>query len=92
MKLSFQCAQTGQQKSSFVNAIYNGKSGIKPIEGIDVSSLTTKIAGQVLDFRPEDYFEKKNLEEWNGLPNLLQQQPKCLSWELLQYASTLYGE
>ncbi len=38
-----------------------GKSGIGPVERFDVSSLSTRIAGEVRDFEPLAYIEKKEL-------------------------------
>lgn len=49
----------GKDKDTFWNNLMAGKSGITPIEGFDVSAYTTRIAGQVHDFNPEDYVERK---------------------------------
>ncbi|WP_322903834.1 beta-ketoacyl-ACP synthase II [Paenibacillus campi] len=49
----------GKDKDTFWNNLMAGKSGITPIEGFDVSAYTTRIAGQVHDFNPEDYMERK---------------------------------
>ncbi|MFD1888442.1 beta-ketoacyl-ACP synthase II [Paenibacillus wenxiniae] len=49
----------GKDKDTFWNNLMAGKSGITPIEGFDVSAYTTRIAGQVHDFNPEDYLERK---------------------------------
>ena len=38
-----------------------GQHGIAPITGIDVSDIPVKVAGQVKDFDPLQYFEKKEL-------------------------------
>ena len=41
--------------------IKSGVSGIDTIKKMDVSRFETKIAGEVLDFEPLDFFEKKEL-------------------------------
>ena len=38
-----------------------GQHGIAPITGMDVSDIPVKVAGQVKDFDPLQYFEKKEL-------------------------------
>ena len=50
---------TGTEKSW--ENIKNGISGIDLISKIDVSKFETKIAGEVRDFEPLDFFEKKEL-------------------------------
>jgi len=42
------------------DALCKGKSRITKIEKFDISDYPTKIAGCVLDFKPEDYIEKKD--------------------------------
>lgn len=49
----------GIGKENFWNALKEGKSGIKKITSFDTSDLPVKIAGEVPDFRPEDYIEDK---------------------------------
>ena len=36
-----------------------GRSGVSPVEDFDCSAIATRIAAQVKDFRPEDYFDRK---------------------------------
>jgi 3-oxoacyl-[acyl-carrier-protein] synthase II len=38
-----------------------GKSGIAPITRFDASNMNTKIAGEVKNFKPEDYVSRKDL-------------------------------
>lgn len=43
------------------DSLVAGKHGIAPIEGMDVSDIPVKVAGQVKNFDPLQYFEKKEL-------------------------------
>lgn len=43
------------------DAVINGRSGIGPITKFDASSLTTRIAGEVTGFDPDDYLDKKEV-------------------------------
>ncbi len=43
------------------DALVAGKHGIAPITGIDTSDLPVKVAGQVKNFDPLQYFDKKEL-------------------------------
>lgn len=43
----------------FWESLMAGKSGIGPITHFDPSEYTTRIAGEVKDFAPEDYLDKK---------------------------------
>jgi 3-oxoacyl-[acyl-carrier-protein] synthase II len=51
----------GTGLSKFWAGLSGGKSGIGPVERFDVSSLSTRIAGEVRDFEPLAYIEKKEL-------------------------------
>ena len=44
-------------------AICQSKSGIAPITRFDTSDFTSKIAGEVKDFNPEDYMDKKEIKK-----------------------------
>lgn len=46
-------------------AVCSGKSGIRPIEKFDVSSYSCQIAGQVTDFRSEDFMDKQQLRRFD---------------------------
>jgi 3-oxoacyl-[acyl-carrier-protein] synthase II len=50
----------GHDLETFWGNLMAGKSGISPIESFDVSQYTTRFAGEIKDFNPEDYFEKKD--------------------------------
>ena len=43
------------------SALVAGKSGITPITKFDASEMTTKIAGEVKNFKPEDYVSRKDV-------------------------------
>ncbi len=47
----------GTQK--FWNAIKEGKSGIDQVSRIDYTKYTTQVAGEIRDFEPEQYIDKK---------------------------------
>lgn len=55
-------ASNGIGKENFAEALSTGKSGVKPIENLDTNGLDSRIAGQVLDFNPECYLEKKEIK------------------------------
>src|SRR5713101_1583697 len=48
----------GQDNASFWEALQAGRSGIKPIQAFDVSSLPVRIAGEVRPFDARNYVEK----------------------------------
>jgi 3-oxoacyl-[acyl-carrier-protein] synthase II len=50
---------TGVEKSW--DALVNGRSGVGPITLFDASRLDCRIAGEVTDFRPEEYIDKREL-------------------------------
>jgi 3-oxoacyl-(acyl-carrier-protein) synthase len=53
----------GLDVASSWEAIINGKSGIAPITHFDAAEYAVRIAGEVKDFVPENYIEKKRVRE-----------------------------
>lgn len=49
----------GTGKEVFWDSLMNGKSGISTISRFDPSELTTRVAGEVRDFDPLNYLDKK---------------------------------
>lgn len=49
----------GIGKEKFWNSLLEGKSGIGKITAFDPSSINCHIAGEVKDFSPEDFIDKK---------------------------------
>ncbi|MCX7705592.1 MAG: beta-ketoacyl-[acyl-carrier-protein] synthase family protein [bacterium] len=52
-------APNGIGKEAFWDALEKGKSGIKKISMFDPSNLPCQIAGEIPEFRPEDYVDRK---------------------------------
>ena len=52
-------APNGIGKDNYWNAIISGESGIKEISSFDTSQYPTKIGGEVTDFNPSNYMEKR---------------------------------
>jgi 3-oxoacyl-[acyl-carrier-protein] synthase II len=50
----------GNDRDTFWNAIVQGKSGIGPITLFDASDYGCRVAGEVKNFNPEDYMDKKD--------------------------------
>ena len=51
----------GVGKENFWSALLEGKSKIRTIRSFDASSYSSQIAGEVLDFRAEDYISDTEL-------------------------------
>ena len=54
---------TGVQKNW--EALCTGKSGIKRIEKFDPSPFTTQIAGEIVDFKAEDFLDKQSIRRFD---------------------------
>lgn len=48
--------------NKFWNSLISGKSGIDKITAFNAEDLPSKIAGEVRDFNPEDYIDRKELK------------------------------
>jgi 3-oxoacyl-[acyl-carrier-protein] synthase II len=51
----------GNNVPAFEAGLAAGVSGVGPISRFDASSVSCRIAGEVKDFNPEDYFEKRDV-------------------------------
>lgn len=51
--------------------IIAGKSGVGPLTRLDSTQFPAKVAAEVKDFSIEEFVEKKKLEKWTALLNLL---------------------
>lgn len=49
----------GNSVDTFWNSLITGQSGIGYIEGFDTSAFTTRIGGQIRNFDPEQFMDKK---------------------------------
>jgi 3-oxoacyl-[acyl-carrier-protein] synthase II len=49
----------GLEKGVFWEALYNSRSGVRPITAFDPSSLPCRIAGQIIGFDAKNYVDKK---------------------------------
>lgn len=52
---------TGVEKTW--NALIEGKTGIDSIKSFDTTDFPSKVAGEVKDFNPEDYIDKKEIKK-----------------------------
>lgn len=51
----------GTGKAKFWNNLVNGISGIGQVTRFDASGFTTRVAGEVKNFNPEEYLDKKDV-------------------------------
>lgn len=49
----------GKDAATFWSSLARGQSGVRAIQGVDVSGLPVRIAGQIVDFDAKGYIEKK---------------------------------
>ena len=64
-------APNGIGKEAFWEALKEGRSGIKPIKRFDTSEFKCKMAGEIQDFRPEDFLGIKGLRDLERTSRLL---------------------
>lgn len=55
----------GNNIPDFWDALINGRSGIAPITRFDVTDYKMKVAGEVKNFDPEDFIDKKEAKRMN---------------------------
>ncbi len=53
----------GSDKVEFWNNLYSGKSGISAVKSFDVSQYPCRIAGEIIDFDPTLYMEKREAKK-----------------------------
>jgi 3-oxoacyl-(acyl-carrier-protein) synthase len=51
----------GSDLVTFWDNLKNGVSGIKPVDAFDASAYDCRIAGQVRDFDPKEYFANRKM-------------------------------
>lgn len=61
----------GIGKDAFIEAIFKGASGIKPITLFDTSSFKVKTAGEIKDFTPQDFLGTKGLRSLDRSTKLI---------------------
>jgi 3-oxoacyl-[acyl-carrier-protein] synthase II len=54
---------TGRNAEEFLQSLKNGKTGIGPITLFDTSKYPCKIGAEIRDYRPEEFFKKKELKK-----------------------------
>jgi len=64
-------APNGIGKEKFWDALKEGRSGIKPIKRFDTKALKCSQAGEIQDFKPEDFLGKKGLRDLDRSSRLL---------------------
>ncbi len=55
----------GNDPDTYINNLLQGKSGIKKISGFDPSDLAVQIAGEITEFDPFEYVDKKFLRRYD---------------------------
>ena len=61
----------GTGRNNYWDAIFQGKSGFRPITVFDASSFTVSLAGEIPDFDPITFLGKKGLRELDRSTRLL---------------------
>jgi 3-oxoacyl-[acyl-carrier-protein] synthase II len=64
-------APNGIGKETFWDALKEGRSGIKPVKRFDTKVLKCHQAGEIQDFKPEDFLGKKGLRDLDRSSRLL---------------------
>jgi 3-oxoacyl-[acyl-carrier-protein] synthase II len=53
----------GNSRTEFWNAVIEGKSGIRRIQSFDPTGHKSQVASEILNYKPEDYFDRKELRK-----------------------------
>lgn len=64
-------ASNGIGKENFWHALKNGKSGIRPISLFDTSTTRAKTAGEITDFKAEEFLGEKGLRTFDRATRLI---------------------
>jgi 3-oxoacyl-[acyl-carrier-protein] synthase II len=64
-------APNGIGKEQFWHALKEGRSGIKPVKRFDTNSFECKLAGEINDFKPENFLGNKGLRDLDRTSRLL---------------------
>ncbi len=72
-------APNGSDTESFWNSVLNGVSGIRRISSFDPSGYPCQIAGEVVDFKPEEFLDERTLRRTGRLVHL-GVASACLAW------------
>jgi 3-oxoacyl-[acyl-carrier-protein] synthase II len=62
----------GNDTGSFWRSLAEGRSGIKPIRAFDTSGLPVRFAGEVADFDPNNYVEKRERKSLRVMARTIQ--------------------
>lgn len=63
-------APVGVGRERVWSALVDGRSGITPIEGFDISNLKTTIAGTCREFQPGDFFDEREMSRMDRVSQL----------------------
>ena len=64
-------ASNGIGKDEFWKALRSGMSGVKPVTLFDTSTTRSKTAGEITDFRPEEFLGEKGLRNLDRATKLV---------------------
>jgi len=56
---------TGKNVEEFLQSLKEGRTGIGPITLFDTSKYPSKIGAEIKDYRPEEFFKKKDLKRFS---------------------------
>ena len=70
----------GIGKEAFWEGLKEGRSGIKPVTLFDTSTTRSKLAGEIMDFKPETILGEKGLRNLDGGARTTTSAPCKASW------------